>query len=128
MRRSDLPLPLSHSVTEVLSRTESVQRSYQSHIPAGLEDVALIEGAGAAAVGKMSISWWLGEVAAGRAPQPVIRKPRCTRWSVVQVREFWANAALQADSDVQSTRAVTERAVKASAAAKAKRVAMIADR
>ena len=32
-------------------------------------------------------------MAGGRAPQPVIREPRCTRWLVAEVRAFWVARA-----------------------------------
>lgn len=52
-------------------------------------DVALIDAQKCAAIGCMGISWWHEEVRQGRAPQPVVRKPRCTRWRLSQVVDFW---------------------------------------
>jgi len=86
-----------------------------------LEDVALIDAATCAAVGGMSVSWWHAEVAAGRAPQPAIRRPRCTRWRRAAVRAFWIAFAEQGSADEQAAQAVTAQAKKASLAAQVKR-------
>lgn len=84
-----------------------------------LADVALMTATQCADVGSMSVSWWHEEVRAGRAPKPAIQAPRCTRWRLADVRAFWqalAAAPLAAGGDM------TERAKKASSAAKAKRL------
>jgi predicted DNA-binding transcriptional regulator AlpA len=89
-------------------------------IPDQLQDVALVDVDTAAAVGGMKRSWWHAEVAAGRAPQPVIKQPRCTRWRLLDVRTFWAQRASNLDAaKAEQVTAITKRA---SAAAKAKRV------
>jgi hypothetical protein len=90
-------------------------------LPAGLADVALIDAVTAAGVGGMSASWWLDEVRAGRAPKPVIREHRCTRWRLADVRGFW-EARAAAGSDPVEANAVVARATKASTASKAKRL------
>ena len=89
-------------------------------LPPALQEVALIDAKVAAAVGGMSVSWWYIEVAAGRAPQPVVRQTRCTRWTVTSVREFWQRFADQGAlaGDAAGTAA---RAKHASLQAKAKR-------
>ena len=88
--------------------------------PAELAAVALIDASACAATGSMSLSWWHAEVAAGRAPQPVIRQPRFTRWRLVDVHQFWHEQACGAlNNDGTRTRAA-----KASAAATAKRLAV----
>lgn len=81
---------------------------------AALNGVALINAAACAAAGQMSLSWWHAEVRAGRAPQPVMRAPRCTRWRLEDVVTFWQRFAEQ-DSDPR----VLAQATKASKAAKA---------
>jgi hypothetical protein len=81
-----------------------------------LLDVVLIDGEQAAAIGSMSISWWLAEVAAGRAPQPAIRRPRCTRWRFCAVAEFWRRFADEGHDEDRAQRLLTN-AAKASAAA-----------
>lgn len=93
------------------------------NLPADLADVALIDAPTCAAAGAMSVSWWHDEVRAGRAPAPVIRKPRCTRWKMADVRAFWRKSAEQAATDTQTAAGLKARAVKASAAAQAKRAA-----
>lgn len=92
------------------------------HLPTDLAEVALIDAATCAAVGGISASWWLGEVRAGRAPAPAIRKPRCTRWRASEVRAFWQQFAGQAADDEAAQRLV-ERNTKASQAALRKRAA-----
>lgn len=87
-------------------------------LPVNLADVALIDASTCAAAGAMSVSWWRGEVAAGRAPKPAIRAPRCTRWRLSDVRAFWAAFAEQGATGSDKLMAITK---KASAAAKAKR-------
>lgn len=69
-------------------------------------EALLIDAEKAASMGDMSVSWWHVEVRAGRAPAPAIRKPRCTRWRVSEVREFWVNFAEQAADDEAAQRLV----------------------
>ena len=87
-------------------------------VPAGLAEVALVEARTCAAVGEMSVSWWHAEVASGRAPAPVIQKPRCTRWKISDVRDFYSNRAA---APQDKGPAVIAQAAKASRAAQAKR-------
>lgn len=84
-------------------------------------DVALVDAEKAATIGDMSISWWYAEVAAGRAPQPAIRKPRCTRWRMHEVLHFWRCFAEGGSANDGSAARTTELSVKASQAARAKR-------
>ena len=95
-------------------------------LPADLAAVALIDAPTCAAAGDMSISWWHGEVHAGRAPAPVFRKPRCTRWRLADVRAFWIDSATKTAADTQVAARVTAQATKASAKAKATRTAKAA--
>ncbi len=95
-------------------------------VPANLADVALIEATTCAAAGAMSVSWWHEAVRLGRAPAPVIRQPRCTRWRLADVRAFWQAFAQQGNTDPQAGAAVTAQATKASRAAQAKRMATTA--
>lgn len=95
-------------------------------LPSNLADVALIDAPTCAAAGAMSVSWWHDEVREGRAPQPVIRKPRCTRWRLADVRAFWIKCAEQAATDTTAAKQVKAQAAKASASAKAKRAATTA--
>lgn len=88
-------------------------------VPPALQDVALIDAATCAAPGDMSVSWWYEKVAKGDAPAPVIRLPRCTRWSLASVRAFWIRFAEEAAGNTQAAERATARAKKASAAARA---------
>lgn len=81
-------------------------------------DVALIDLSDFAALIRMSKSWVLQEVAAGRAPQPVVRRPRCTRWKLCDVRAFAVAFAEQGAADLAGANATVAIARKASAAAK----------
>lgn len=93
-------------------------------VPAALADVALIDASAAAAAGSMSLSWWHAEVAAGRAPAPVIQRPRCTRWRLADVAAFWRDFGGQTGDGAAA--AVKAQAMKASAAAQAKRRSRLA--
>ena len=55
--------------------------------------VALLDAPTSASIGQFGVSWWLAEVAAGRAPQPVIRGNRCTRWRRAEVLAYWRQKA-----------------------------------
>lgn len=88
-------------------------------VPPALHDVALIDAPTCAASGGMSVSWWHEKVAKGDAPAPVVRLPRCTRWSLPAVRAFWVKFAEEAAADTQAAEHATARAKKASAAARA---------
>ena len=90
-------------------------------LSADLAAVALIDAKTAAAAGSMSLSWWHEKVAIGEAPQPAIRAPRCTRWRVKDVAEFWRAFAEQGSSETAAK--LKAQATKASAHAKAKRAA-----
>lgn len=90
-------------------------------LPACVADVALIDGPTCAAIGSVSLSWWHDAVRAGRAPQPAVRAPRCTRWRAIDVRAFWQRFAEQGDAAAAERLMAT--AKKASAGARAKRAA-----
>jgi predicted DNA-binding transcriptional regulator AlpA len=92
-------------------------------VPAALADVALVDGPTCAAAGAMSLSAWHELVRTKEAPQPVIRQVRCTRWRLIDVRQFLIDRAAHALHDAE---AVTARAKKASAAAQAKRSGRLA--
>jgi hypothetical protein len=70
----------------------------------------------------MSVSWWHEKVAHSVAPAPAIRQSRCTRWRLRDVREFWLDFANGGASNATGDAALMQRAEKASAAAKAKRL------
>jgi predicted DNA-binding transcriptional regulator AlpA len=103
--------------------TDKTAKFRLHEVPATLAAVALIDATTCAAAGAMSVSWWHEQVRVGRAPAPVVRSPRCTRWTLSQVRAFWEAFAQQAQVDPKAGLAVTAQAKKASRAAHAKRVA-----
>lgn len=90
-------------------------------LPPHLAEVALIDAHTSSAVGGMSVSWWHDEVRAGRAPAPVIRQPRCTRWRLADVRAYWERRALEAANDAAAAERLIARNKEASQAARAKR-------
>lgn len=70
-----------------------------SLIPAALADVALIdirEVCAAAAVGE---TYFLAEVRAGRAPQPIRFGQRCTRWRLAEIRTWLIERAARAAAE-----------------------------
>jgi hypothetical protein len=81
----------------------------------GLEDVALIDGPTAAAAGGMSLSQFFGEMQKPGAPTPFIRRPRFTRYRLVDIREWLAS--LQKSADDEAAMAVVDQARQASRAA-----------
>lgn len=91
-------------------------KSSAQALPADLASVALIDAPTAASAGSMSVSWWHAEVAAGRAPAPAFRAPRCTRWRLADVAAFWRTFSAQGDASAAD--AVKARAMKASAKAR----------
>lgn len=88
--------------------------------PAALAEVQLVDARVSAATGGMKETWWYAEVKAGRAPQPVVRRHRCTRWRLQDVRDFWHRFA-EGDSNTANADALMERVRKASAAGAARR-------
>ena len=102
--------------------TESPQPHAAHHldtVPAALQAVALIDGRTAAAVGQVSISTWHELVRTGDAPQPAIRGSRCTRWRLVDVRDYWHRRAQQGTPNAAERLLAQSR--KGAAAAQAKR-------
>lgn len=89
-------------------------------IPTALVDVALIDAPTAATAGGMSRSQWLAEVREGRAPAPVIREARMTRWRLVDVRRYLIDRA-ERGSAQEATARLLQSATAAAAAARAKR-------
>lgn len=103
----------------VLDPFATTPRPLAQDLPAELIDVALVDADTAAAVGGASRTMWLAEVRAGRAPKPVVRRTRFTRWRLTEVRQFWLDFVATA-SDSGATR---NQALKASIAAQSKRMA-----
>jgi predicted DNA-binding transcriptional regulator AlpA len=91
--------------------------------PAVLADVAMIDGPTCAAAGGISISSWHELVREKRAPQPVIRAVRCTRWRLADVRAWLIERAAQGCTaqGQDAARAARATAAVASQAARTKR-------
>ena len=107
--------------TSYESRDKKARPRVRLPIPEALADVALIDARTSASCGGMGLSWWRAEVRSGRAPAPVIREPRCTRWTLTSVRKFWKSRAEQTAKNPQAAERMKEQAAKASAKAKANR-------
>ncbi|WP_164886788.1 helix-turn-helix transcriptional regulator [Piscinibacter defluvii] len=71
----------------------------------------------------MSVSLIYEQLASGHFPEPVIRKPRFTRWRVGSIKDFMRRCEQAAAADSRAASELKARAATASAAAKAKRVA-----
>ena len=97
------------------------QQSTIATLPAALADVALIDAETCAAAGSMSVSWWHEEVRAGRAPKPAVQRPRCTRWAISVVADFWRRFAEDGSADTEAAEAMKAKLSKASAKAQALR-------
>lgn len=97
--------------------TRDQERSSRRAVFPDLSEVALIDAQACAATGGMSVSWWHAQVADGKAPQPVVRRPRCTRWRLADVRSFWTAFTEQGEADAASARSQIARAKHASARA-----------
>lgn len=90
-------------------------------LPDAHSDVSLGDIKDVCALIRMSASWVHAEVSAGRFPAPAIRRPRCTRWRIADVRKNILDRCADSAADAETAAFVTARATKASAAAKAKR-------
>ena len=83
-------------------------------LPSDLTAVSLIDAKTCAVAGGISISHWQQLVRDGRAPSPVMRRQRCTRWRLADVVLFWSEASQLSDPGPSMAHAV-----KASRAAQA---------
>jgi hypothetical protein len=61
-----------------------------SATPPVLADVQLLDIKACCAPGAVGATWWRDAVAAGLAPVPAVKLPRCTRWRATEVHAFWA--------------------------------------
>lgn len=82
-------------------------------LPEALAGVALIDGPTSARGGQMSVSAWHDLVRSGVAPKPVIRRPRYTRWRLVDVVDFWQRFAAEGTVDARVVTAATKASAKA---------------
>jgi predicted DNA-binding transcriptional regulator AlpA len=104
---------------QITPNTRQSAAPQQGSIPAGLIDFAYIDGAACAAAGAMSISQWHALVKEEKAPNPVIRRPRFTRWLLSDVRDWLIQYRTQSDF-TKDSEIVLGKAKKASQAAKVK--------
>lgn len=79
--------------------TQTISAHLEASVPAGLVDVALIDAKAFAAAMGFCISKLHDEVRSGAAPQPVIRRPRFTRWRMADVREYLIKVAAEGLAD-----------------------------
>lgn len=98
------------------------RKSNLPEVPAALADVALIDGPTSAAARGIALSAFLALVREGKAPQPVLRAPRCTRWRMADVRA-WLIELAAAGSDPVAEAKVMRSARRATTAAQASREA-----
>ncbi|MEQ1780869.1 MAG: hypothetical protein ABMA14_05880 [Hyphomonadaceae bacterium] len=75
-------------------------------LPADLTAVSLIDAKTCAAAGAISISHWQQLVRDGRAPSPVMRRQRWTRWRLADVVLFWGEASQLSDPGPSMAHAV----------------------
>jgi predicted DNA-binding transcriptional regulator AlpA len=114
--------PQATEVTEAPKKAEKVPRPVvRRPTPPELADVALIDGPSIAAAGCMALSVFHDLVRTGDAPQPVLRGPRCTRWRLVEARE-WLKQRAERGSDPAAVTKVMKAARDASGKAREKRI------
>ena len=99
------------------------QRAERIPVPAALADVALIDGKTFASAAGICLSELHDRVRSGDAPQPVIRQHRCTRWRMVDARQYLIDLATKGSADAESARRTMANARHASREAKARRAA-----
>jgi len=109
-----------------MAAPKTTRQKLRPPTPEALADVALIDATDCAAAGGMGVSWWHDEVRAGRAPAPVVREPRCTRWRLADVRAFWIARAEQSANSALIAERMKAQATKASHKARANRAAAVA--
>lgn len=120
----------TQSPGQVFQSTEPARKpARRQPAPESLADVAHIDGPGAAAAGCLSISQWHALVREGRAPQPVIRAPRFTRWRLSDVRAWLIERESQGDTaqGQDAARTTLATAAAASQTARTKRKAAAAE-
>lgn len=84
-------------------------------LPTDVAEAAFLDINDFVAAVRMSASWVHEEVRAGRAPAPVIRQSRCTRWLAADIKKYLKHRAEVAVADAGGHAFVLERAKKASA-------------
>lgn len=109
------------AATEASSQppTKKARPTVRPPLPESHADVALCDIADVKALVRMSDSWIHDQIKARKFPEPVIRLPRCTRWSLAHIRNWLIERAAQPNAEASAM--VTARAKKASAAARTTR-------
>lgn len=74
--------------------TNTISKSFRP-LPRDLTDVALLDINDVCTAVRMSKSWVHEQVRAGRFPQPAVKRPRCTRWRLSDVRAHLVEWAAQ---------------------------------
>ena len=111
--------PVARAAGAKQSLTEPTKRPIvRQPAPQALADVALIDAPQCAAAACIGQSQWWELVKTGRAPQPVMRAPRCTRWRLADIRA-WLIERAGAGIDQHAAEVAQSAAVKVSAAARA---------
>ena len=96
----------------------------QKYLPPALADVAFIDSASITVAAAISKSTWLELVRTGKAPQPVIRGPRFTRWKLCEIRD-WLRQRAELGADPVAAEKVARTARLGSAAAQRKRASSV---
>lgn len=117
--------PLHSALTNAGVDQGTGSRGISRQLPTTLADVALIDAELCAAAGTMSVSWWSEEVRAGRAPKPVVQRPRCTRWRMADVKAFWIEFATAGAKDTVPGAVMKAKLANASSTARAMRAAEV---
>lgn len=110
---------LEQAVPTVARRVAAQVQSTRQLVPDALADVSLVDAKQIAAAACISLTTWYELVQNGKAPQPVIRAHRHTRWRLTDVRAWllkYANRADELEGD-PSEHPVVQRARNASRAA-----------
>jgi hypothetical protein len=81
-------------------------------VPEALAELALVDAHDCADARRCSVSTWLDDVREGRAPPPVIRRPRYTRWRLGDLKKHLIEIASQQSPEV--AQAVVSKAQEAS--------------
>lgn len=96
-----------------------IPKPESAQVPGPLADVALVAAPTIAAAADISVSYWHELVRSKKAPQPVVRRHRFTRWTVASVHKWLEDRAREGTSEAASN--LIDRATKASAAAQVAR-------
>jgi predicted DNA-binding transcriptional regulator AlpA len=108
-------------LAELAEARRDVERAAKEQpLPTPLQDCALVTAAMAAAAGSVHRGTWYAMVKTGRAPPPVVRAHRLSRWRMADVKAFWARFA-EEGSATDAEGATVRRARESRAARTAKK-------